>query len=190
MRACSATVAHLHGMQGVAGSNPAKSTCGSMKTLSGKEKDDALGHLNVAARIALNATCFRAKGGSVIVKDGIAIGQGFNSPPDGEVLDHCRKDDLPKDFKSDKTCCIHAEWRAIIEALKKNPEKVNGSRIYFVRLDKELRMQPAGHPYCTICSKLAMEIGIKEFAYFNEKGVVVYDAKEHNDLSFAFRAPE
>ena len=161
-----------------------------MKVISGKKKDEAMGHLATAANIALSSTCFRAKGGSVIVKEGAIIGKGFNSPPDGEVLDHCRKDDLPLDFKSDKTCCVHAEWRAIIDALKTNPEKIKGSRIYFIRLDKENRMLPAGPPYCTICSKLALEMGIAEFAYFKGEAVVVYEAKEHNDLSFAFRVPK
>ena len=158
-----------------------------MRVLFGKEKEEAMEHLTMAEEIALGSTCFRAKGGSIIVKDGATIGKGFNSPPDGEILDHCRKDDLPSDFKSDKTCCIHAEWRAIIEALKKNPEKVEGSRIYFVRLNKENKMQPAGHPYCTICSKLALELGISEFVYRSETGVVAYEVKEHNDVSFAYR---
>ena len=158
--------------------------------LSGKEKDEAMERLTAAADIATGSTCFRAKAGSVIVKDATIIGKGVNSPPDGEVLDHCRKDDLPANFKSDKTCCVHAEWRAIIEALKTNPEKIKGARLYFVRLDKENRMQPAERPYCTICSKLALETGIAELAYFSGESVVVYEAKEHNDLSFAFRAPQ
>ncbi|MCL4379645.1 MAG: hypothetical protein M1160_03455 [Candidatus Marsarchaeota archaeon] len=161
-----------------------------MKVLSGRERDEAIERLAAAASIALGSTCFRSKGGSVIVKEGTIIGKGFNSPPDGEVLDHCRKDDLPPDFKSDKTCCVHAEWRAIINALKVSPEKIKGSRLYFVRLDKENRMQPAGRPYCTICSKLALETGIDEIAYFNGETAVVYGAREHNDLSFAFRVQQ
>lgn len=46
----------------------------------------------------------------------------------------CSKDSYHKKV-TDKTCCIHAEQRAIMDALRKNPDKIAGSRLYFIRLD-------------------------------------------------------
>ncbi len=156
-----------------------------MKILQGKEEKEAIKFMKMAAKIASGSNCFRAQSGSVIVKNEEVIGQGFNSPPLNRQLDHCIKDDLPKNFKSDKTCCIHAEQRAIMDALAKNPKKIVGSRVYFIRTDKG-KMKFAGKPYCTICSKMALDAGLAEFVLWHEEGIAVYDTQEYNDLSFAY----
>jgi len=95
--------------------------------------------LNEAKKVALNSTCLRAKCGAVIVKNNEIIGKGFNSPPKNlENQRRCliNKEEYDKKV-TDKTCCVHAEQRAIIDALKKNPEKLNRSKLYFIRLDKD-----------------------------------------------------
>jgi deoxycytidylate deaminase len=161
-----------------------------MRKLNGKEKLEAIGYFNDAVDIALNSGCLRSKCGSVIAKDGVIIGKGFNSPPNNIKLEKCVKDSLPKNFKSDRTCCIHAEQRAIIDALKNNYEKVKGSIIYFIRLDKENNKEFAGDPYCTICSKMALDIGIKEFVLWHKKGIIAYNTDEYNTLSFNHKTVE
>ena len=135
-----------------------------MRYLSGQEKEQAVHYFQEAEKIARQATCFRSRCGSVIVKDGLIIGSGFNSPPLHKTLDHCLKDSLPKDFKSDKTCCLHAEQRAIMDALRHHSDKIIGSRIYFTRLDEKGLAKKSGKPYCTICSKMSLDAGIAEFA--------------------------
>ncbi|MCK9393378.1 MAG: hypothetical protein WCX30_03395 [Candidatus Paceibacterota bacterium] len=158
-----------------------------MKYLTGKEEQEAAIFIDKAAKIALNSPCFRSRCGSVIVNNRDVIGQGFNSPPIGKILSQCLKDDLPKDFKSDKTCCIHAEQRAIMDALKNDPQKIIGSRLYFIRLDENGKKEKAGNPYCTICSKMALDVGLAEFVLWHEKGVCVYDTEEYNNLSFNYK---
>lgn len=110
-----------------------------MKYLSGKEEKEALAYINEAARVALESTCNAAHCGSVIVQNDEIIGRGFNSPPlnleSQRRCEHSKDSYHPK--VTDKTCCVHAEQRAIMDALKKNPDKLAGSRLYFVRLDKE-----------------------------------------------------
>lgn len=44
----------------------------------------------------------------------------------------------------------------------------------------------AGKPYCTICSKMALDVGIAEFVLWHEEGITVYDTKEYNELSFQY----
>ncbi|MFH0906128.1 MAG: hypothetical protein V1824_02220, partial [archaeon] len=52
-----------------------------MKYLKGKDEEKAIEYMEKARDVALNSTCNRAHCGSIIVKDNIIIGKGFNSPP-------------------------------------------------------------------------------------------------------------
>ena len=157
-----------------------------MKILKDLEEAEAMKLIDIAAGIASKAQCFRSKCGSIIVKDGKIIGQGYNSPPEDVTPQFCLKDFLSPKFRSDNTCCIHAEQRAIMNALKNHSEKVSGSRIYFIRLDDKGQKVAAGKPYCTHCSKFALDVGITEFVLLHDYGITVYDTKEYNRLSFEY----
>ncbi len=138
---------------------------------------------------ALKSTCLKSKCGSVIVKNKKIIGKGFNSPPKNlESQRKCLQIKKELDEKvTDKTCCIHAEQRAIIDALKNNPHELHNSIIYFIRLDKNNQILKSGEPYCTYCSKLALDVGIKEFTLWHEKGICIYNTEEYNLLSFNYK---
>lgn len=159
-----------------------------MRILQGEEREKAEGYMERAAEVALSATCKRSRCGCVIVKDGEVIGEGFNSPPrDLENERRCQNEKDQYDRKvTDKTCCVHAEVRAILDALKRNPEKVAGAELYFMRLDAEGKKQFSGEPYCTICSKLALDTGISLFSLYRAEGVVGYETEEYNTLSYAY----
>ncbi len=159
-----------------------------MRYLFGKEKEEAEKFIDLAAIVAKGSSCLRAKCGAVIVKENEVIGYGFNSPPGNKKLEKCLKEDLPEGFKSDRTCCIHAEERAIMLALKKDPQgtALPGSRLYFIRLDEKGEKTFAGKPYCTICSKMALDTGISEFTLWHEGGICVYETEEYNRLSFEY----
>lgn len=158
-----------------------------MKFLQGNEEKEAVLYLKKALEVTKESTCGRAHCGAVIVKQSTIIGRGFNSPPkDLESQRRChRKNELPKDFKSDMTCCIHAEVRAINDALLNNPKDLSGSRIYFMRRTVDNEITKSGDPYCTICSKAVLDAGIKEFVLWQEKGIALFGTEEYNDLSFA-----
>ena len=160
-----------------------------MRYLSGDEEKKALEYIAQAAEIAKKATCERSKCGAVIVQLDEVIGSGFNSPPqDIESQRRCSysKDSYHKKV-TDKTCCVHAEQRAIMNALRKNPDKLSGSRLYFICLADNGKPSRAGKPYCTICSKMALDVGIDEFVLWHKKGVCVYNTDEYNTLSFQFK---
>jgi deoxycytidylate deaminase len=89
--------------------------------------------LSEVINVAKQSGCNDARCGSIIVKDGIIIGKGFNSPPgnlESQRRCHIKKDHYHKKV-SDKSCCIHAEERAIMDALRNNPDKIKGSTLYF-----------------------------------------------------------
>lgn len=138
---------------------------------------------------ARKATCTRRFCGSVVISaEGGVIGRGWNGPPAGdEAQRRCeRKSELHPDFKSDKTCCIHAEWRAIFDALRTHPDEIAGSTLYFDACDELGNRVYAGTPYCTICSKIILDCGVACVALWHADGIHVYDVSTYNDLSFAW----
>lgn len=140
---------------------------------------------------AKKSSCHRSRCGSVIVNDSNSpffriLGVGYNSMPcDAEGA--CFKDSLAPTFKSDKTCCIHAEQRAILDCLKINPSHIEESHLFFIRIDDHDRPKPSGAPYCSICSKMALEVGVGKFHLWHSEGWTAYGAEEYNKLTFEYK---
>jgi deoxycytidylate deaminase len=136
---------------------------------------------------AKKSLCPKAKCGSIIVLEDIIIGKGYNSPPNNDITKRKCGVNLIKSLKprSDRTCCVHAEWRAIIDAIKKK-NNIQGSTLYFTRVDNKGKIIKSGQPYCTVCSRLALDNGIKYFALWHDSGIKVYDTDEYNELSYQF----
>ena len=145
-------------------------------------------YFQLAAEEALLATCTHARCGSVIVTEsGEVIGRGHNAPPlEDEAQRTCNEDwDLTSKPKYDKTCCVHAEWNAILDACKKAPEKLGAATLYFMRIDNDGNFTDAGEPYCTVCSRLALQSGVARFALWNE-GEQKYTTAEYNKKSYEY----
>jgi len=141
-----------------------------------------------AQKVAQQATCNRAKCGSVIISlNGEIIGRGYNAPPHGDESQRMCDAKLDKTIKqsNDKTCCVHAEWNAIFDALKHHADKVEGATLYFMRVNEAGEFTEAGEPYCTVCSRLALESGIKTFGLWNE-GPEMIDTDTYNKRSFQY----
>lgn len=150
-------------------------------------KPDDEFYFKEAAAVAKQATCKRAKCGAVVVKDNHIIGKGYNAPP-LDKTEHCQCDNdyrNSKKPKSDRTCCMHAEWRAIIDALKRGND-LSEAVLYFTRVDESGNILHSGEPYCTVCSRLALDVGIKEFGLWHENGIKIYETGEYNRLSYEF----
>ena len=140
-------------------------------------------------KVAAHALCERAHCGAAIVLDGKVISTGYNAPPRDNIANKkCHIEfsrEGRKKPKSDCTCCIHAEWNAIITALRLGVD-LAGSVMYFTRVDDKGKMEYSGEPYCTVCSRLALEVGISFWVLWHDTGPVLYDAKTYNDLSFQY----
>jgi deoxycytidylate deaminase len=140
-----------------------------------------------AAEVATHALCHNAHNGSVIVKDGKIIGRGYNAPPLGDEAQRMCDITLNSTVKPkyDVTCCVHAEWNAIFDALKHHPEELKGATLYFMRIDDDEKWMGAGVPYCTVCSRLALQSGIETFALWNGEPVL-FDTKTYNQKSYNY----
>jgi len=159
-----------------------------MEYFSQEQHPEAKRWMQAAAAVAQQALCQRDKCGAVIVKDGAIVGSGYNAPPNDD-LSHARCHDVfvPNSKpKSDRTCCMHAEWRAILDALRRHPEPVEGSVIFFTRVDGAGNILYSGKPYCTVCSRFVLDVGIAAFVLWHEDGIRSYSAAQYNDLSHSF----
>jgi len=97
-----------------------------MRYLHNEEDLDARGYLFECVQLAQHATCQRSRCGSVIVQDGQIIGSGYNTPPhnlESQRRCSCAKENYHRKV-TDKSCCMHAEQRAIIDALQHNADKL------------------------------------------------------------------
>jgi deoxycytidylate deaminase len=152
--------------------------------------EDAMKWLDRCAEAAKKSNCERARCGSVIVKEGELLSEGFNSPPRNDAaLRTCLNEyEIPAGFRHDRTCCIHAEQRAIQNALKEGRDPKGGS-IYFAAIDEKGDKIMATDMKCTICSRAVLDAGIKEFIFYSAEGIRVYDPAEVDRLSYEFRTP-
>ncbi len=144
-----------------------------------------------AQQAAQKASCSRAKCGSVIVSsEGQVIGEGYNAPPLGDESQRMCDVELNKTLKqnNDKTCCVHAEWNAILDALKHHADKIEGSTLYFMRVNEAGEFTDAGDPYCTVCSRLALESGVSVFGLWNN-GPEMIDTEQYNQRSYQYFLP-
>ena len=161
-----------------------------MRILEGDEAQDALRWFDKAAEVAARSLCKRALCGSIIVKDGELLAEGFNSPPqDNGLYRTCTNEyDIPAGFRHDRTCCIHAEQRAILNAARAGRE-ITGARIYFVAVDGQGTKLLANEMKCTICGRAVLDAGLAEFAFYTAEGVRVYHPAEVDRLSYEHRTP-
>ena len=158
-----------------------------MEYLIGQQEKEAIQLMSKAAEVAGKALCLKAKCGTVIVKKGEIIGEGYNAPPlDKEECRMCDKEIGAGKEKYDRTCCMHAEWRAILDALKRNPEKLSGSKLYFIRIDDKSNIKKSGKPFCTVCSRMALDTGIDRFVLWHDDGICEYPTDEYDRLSYKY----
>jgi deoxycytidylate deaminase len=160
-----------------------------MRILGGKELLESRNYMFQAAKYASLSGCLSAKCGAIIVANGIVIGTGYNSPPGNQTTQQrCMVDRTPPvGSKHDHTCCVHAEWRAVLDAVARHPDAIADSTIYFTRVDAGDRIIHSGKPYCTVCSRIVLDVGISRFVLWHEEGMTEYDTVEYNDLSYAFK---
>lgn len=161
-----------------------------MRRIEGAAVEPIYQYFEEAAFEARRATCLRAKCGSVVVsRSGVVLGTGYNAPPQNDESQRtCETTwDLAKKPKYDKTCCVHAEWNAALDAQRKaSDDQLEGSRLYFMRVDDNGDFTDAGEPYCTVCSRITMQAGIGEFALWNNGGADIYELPEYNRLSYDY----
>lgn len=156
-----------------------------VEVLTGMELARAREWLEAAAVAARASCCLRKKCGAVLVgADGEVFGLAENRLPEGAVV-HCNPYAWGEGFKSDRSCCVHAEQRVLMCALAEGRE-VRGSTLVYASLGEDGVRRVSGKPYCTICSKMALECGVGHWVLEHADGVTRYGAAEYNRVSFGY----
>lgn len=106
-------------------------------------------YLRMASEWAKLSHCDRKQVGSLIVKNGIIIADGYNGTPSG--FDNCCED------KNGEThwYVLHAEANAILKLARSN-NSGNGSTLY-------ITLSP-----CKDCSKLILQAGIQRVVFLKD----------------------
>ena len=153
-----------------------------MRKLEGQELKKAINYLEKASEIALSSTCNKTHRGVIIVKNDEIIGKGYNGPPEGYVCGWGTK------YETCNRTDIHAEIRAIQDTLRNNPEKIEGSTLYHIKVENG-KIKPSRKPSCPDCSgnivenKIALVVLYHLKEVHGEEGVYEYIAKEFHDRS-------
>lgn len=115
--------------------------------------------MKIAEDVATRSTCIRRQVGAVIVKDKRILTTGYNGVPSG--ISHCNEQNclrtklnVPSGERAELCRGLHAEQNAIIQAAYYGIS-VKDAKIYVT------------HKPCSICTKMLINSGIKDFIYRN-----------------------
>lgn len=115
--------------------------------------------MKIAEDVSTRSTCIRRQVGAVLVKDKRILTTGYNGVPSG--ISHCNeknclrtKLNIPSGERAELCRGLHAEQNAIIQAAY-HGISVRDARIYIT------------HKPCSICTKMLINSGIKDFIYRN-----------------------
>lgn len=152
-----------------------------MKILEGRDLEKAEKYIEKAVATAKKSICLVSKVGVILVKDGRVIGEAFNGPLENACRP-CLFDVIDKGVKMELCFAMHAEERAILDALEKG-NKVAGATIYSVRV-RGGEVAPYKNGLCASCSRVFLEYDLSKIIIPKEDGLVEYDPEEYYDASF------
>lgn len=139
-------------------------------------------YLVEAANQAPQSNCKKSKRGVVIVSDPLILGYGYNFSVDPKTC--CLRKDIRRGIRSELCNGIHAEQRAIRDALSQGQD-IRDARLYHVEVENG-EMVPSGPPSCPICSKEILEHKLRDVVLWQKEGYIIYPALEFHRLSIRY----
>ncbi|MFQ6049918.1 MAG: cytidine/deoxycytidylate deaminase family protein [Candidatus Paceibacterales bacterium] len=121
-------------------------------------------YLNIAKEVAERATCFRNKGGAIIVREDQIIAAGYIGAPrktkDCFERDECLRDKLKIPHGRNYELCrsVHSEQNALISAARAGVSVLGGDMFIYGE-DREGKAIDAFS--CFICKKMIINAGLK-----------------------------
>ena len=139
-------------------------------------------YLNIAKQVAERATCFRNKGGAIIVKDDVIVATGYIGAPrktkDCFERGYCLRDKLKiphgRYYEICRSC--HAEQNCIINSARAGVSLLGGD-MYIYHRDREGKEMDS-FP-CFICKKMIINAGLKRvICSTKEKGMKIFNVED------------
>lgn len=126
-----------------------------------------------AIETSIGSTCSRRKVGAVIYNGSTYLGKGANKTNDREQCRNCYRsaNNIPSGYELDKCYAVHAEQRAILDAIANEKfNELKGSTLYVTTFP------------CVTCMKLLIEVGVTTIVYHTEYNSEMAKklAKKHN----------
>jgi len=139
-------------------------------------------YLNIAREVAQRSTCFRAKGGCIVVKDAVIVATGYIGAPrktkDCLERGQCLRDKLKVPHGQRYEICrsVHAEQNAIINAARAGVSLLGGD-MYLSTQGREDKIADA-FP-CFFCKRMIINAGINRFiGSTKEGGLEIYNIED------------
>lgn len=139
-------------------------------------------YLGIAKEVAERSTCFRNKGGAIIVRDDQIIATGYIGAPrktrDCFERNECLRDKLKIPHGRQYEICrsVHAEMNAVINAARAGVSLLDGDMFIYHRdrEGKEMDSFP-----CFLCKKMIINAGLKRIVCFTkEKKIKTFRVKD------------
>ena len=135
-------------------------------------------YLNIAKQVAERATCFRNKGGAIIVKEDVIVATGYIGAPrktkDCFERGECLRDKLKIPHGRQYEICrsVHCEANCLINSARTGASVLGGD-MYIYERDREGKEMDS-FP-CFICKKMIINVGLKRvICSTKEKGMKIF----------------
>ncbi|MFC1663600.1 cytidine/deoxycytidylate deaminase family protein [Patescibacteria group bacterium] len=139
-------------------------------------------YLDIAKQVAERSTCFRNKGGSIIVKNDVILTTGYIGAPrktkDCFERNECLRDKLKIPHGRQYEICrsVHSEMNCIINAARTGVSILDGD-MYIYHRDREGKEMDS-FP-CFICKKMIINTGLNRvICSTKEKGYKVFNVQD------------
>ena len=133
-------------------------------------------YLNIAKQVAKRGTCFRLRGGAIIVKDDQIISTGYVGAPRKTKAcferGYCLRDELKIPHGKQYEACrsVHGEMNAIINAARAGVSLLEGI-MYFYAENGKTGEKIDAFP-CYICKKMIINAGLDKVISNTKEGEI------------------
>ncbi len=143
-------------------------------------------YMNITKEVSRRATCFRARHGSIIVRDDQIISTGYNGAPrktkDCLERGNCLRTQMgiPSGQRYEMCRSVHAEQNAIINSARAGVSLLGGTiYLYSERSSEDSVFSPMDAYPCFICKKMIINAGLDEMVLGRTDGSIkVYKIEE------------
>jgi len=138
-------------------------------------------YLQIAREIGKRSTCFRNKGGAIIVRDDQIVSTGYIGAPRktkdclerGECLRN--KLGIPHGQRYEICRSVHAEQNAIINAARAGVSLLNGTMYIYIENQKGEKLN--SFP-CYICKKMIINAGLERVVCSTKEGAKIFKVSD------------
>lgn len=144
--------------------------------------------MNITKEVSRRATCFRARHGSIIVRDDQIISTGYNGAPrktkDCLERGNCLRTQMgiPSGQRYEMCRSVHAEQNAIINAARSGTNLLGGTLyLYSEKLDSDGNSKIIEALPCFICKKMIINAGLEKLVSNTPGGLKIYEISDWVD---------